>query len=119
MRICHVFGLYFNDRFKGTCFLFSRKLLFCNMLVSIQHFKACQKFHPQFQKPHLLKNYFVEKSMKNSRENNFFQNHFRILQRSKLSTCNRIPEERNALIVQSKMEKRWFPGDTPVSKPHF
>lgn len=45
MRICHVFvGLHFNDQFKGTCFLFSRKLLLCNMLVSIQHFKACQNF---------------------------------------------------------------------------
>lgn len=45
MRLCHVFvGLHVNDQFKGTYFLFSRKLLLCNMLVSIQHFKACQNF---------------------------------------------------------------------------
>lgn len=95
-----------------SCLVGNYYCAICQFLFSI--LKLVRNFtHNSRKVNYLLKNYFVEKSMRNSRENNFFQNHFRILQRSKLSTCNRIPEERNALTVQSEMEKRWFPGDLP------
>lgn len=45
MRICHArVGLYFNDKFKGPCFLFSRKLLLYDILVSIWHLKRARNF---------------------------------------------------------------------------
>lgn len=35
------------------------------------------------------------------------------------STCNRIPEARNAPKVQREMEEKYFPGDIPVYKLNF